>query len=223
MSEFGTNGAVAGSEAGAPGVPVYPVGLTLTGRQCLVVGGGRVAARKIAGLVAAGAEVHVLAPEVSDEVRRLAAAVRERPFGPGDCIGYRLVFTATGDEAVDAAVAADAEAAGAWINACDRPALCSVLLPAVLRHDPITVAVNTGGASPTLAGWLRDRIAEVVTERHAEVARLLAAERAAVHAGGGSTEGIDWRQRITELIDAELINDELINDEEVRVQEEQPA
>lgn len=213
MSEFATNGAVAGSEAPAVGAPVYPIGLVLTGRQCLVVGGGRIAARKAAGLAAAGAEVHVIAPEITDGIRRLARVVRERAFQPGDCIGYRLVFTATGDEAVDAAVTADAEAAGAWVNACDRPALCSVLLPAVLRHDPITVAVNTGGASPSLAGWLRDRIAEVVTERHAEVARLLAAERAAVHAEGRSTEGIDWRQRITELID----------DLEVRVQEEQPA
>jgi precorrin-2 dehydrogenase len=211
MSEHATNAAVAGSELATPGVSVYPVGLTLAGRQCLVVGGGRIAARKIAGLVAAGAEVHVVAPEVTADARRLATAVRERSFRAGDCVGYRLVFTATGDESVDAAVAADAEAAGAWINACDRPALCSVLLPAVLRHEPITVAVNTGGASPSLAGWLRDRIAEVVTERHAEVARLLAAERAAVHAAGDSTEGIDWRQRIAELVD----------EVEVRVQEEQ--
>jgi siroheme synthase-like protein len=213
MSQSATNAVPTGSARAQPGVTVYPVGLTLAGRQCLVVGGGRIAARKIAGLVAAGAEVHVVAPQVSDDVRRLAGAVRERPFRPGDCIGYRLVFTATGDESVDAAVAADAEAAGAWINACDRPALCSVLLPAVLRHEPITVAVNTGGASPSLAGWLRDRIAEVVTERHAEVARLLAAERAAVHAGGASTEDIDWRQRIAELVD----------EVEVRVQEEQPV
>jgi precorrin-2 dehydrogenase/sirohydrochlorin ferrochelatase len=213
MSEKATPWPLASSEGAAPSVPVYPVGLTLTGRQCLVIGGGRVAARKIAGLVAAGAEVHVVAPDVTDEARRLATVVRLREFRPGDCIGYRLVFTATGDEAVDAAVAADAEAAGAWINACDRPALCSVLLPAVLRREPITVAVNTGAASPSLAGWLRDRIAEVVTERHAEVARLLATERAALHADGESTEGIDWRQRITELID----------EVEVRVQEEQPA
>lgn len=213
MTEFATNGAVAASEAGASFAPVYPVGLTLTGRQCLVVGGGRVAARKVAGLVDAGAQVHVIAPEISSEVARLAACVRQREFRRGDCVGYRLVVTATGDEAVDRVVAADAEAAGAWVNACDRPALCSVLLPAVLRRGPITVAVNTGGASPTLAGWLRDRIAEVVTERHAEVAHLLAAERAAVHSAGSSTEGLDWRRRI----------DELIDEVEVRVQEEQPA
>jgi siroheme synthase-like protein len=193
--------------------PVYPVGLTLTGRQCLVVGGGRIATRKVAGLVAAGAEVHVVAPEVTADIDELAAIVRRRAFRTGDCIGYRLVFTATGDERTDAAVAADAEAAGAWVNASDRPALCSVILPAVLRHEPITVAVSTGGTSPALAGWLRDRIAEVVTERHADVARLLAGERAAVRAAGGSTEDTDWRPRIAALIDAM----------EVRVQEEQPA
>ena len=90
--------------------------------------------------------------------------------------------------------------AGAWINAVDRPALCSVMLPAVLRHEPITVAVSTAGASPSLAGWLRDRIAEVVTERHADVALLLAQERAAVQAAGGSTEDLDWRERIETLV-----------------------
>jgi siroheme synthase-like protein len=182
---------------------VYPVGLTLTDRPCLVIGGGHLAARKAAGLVRAGAVVHVIAPTVVDELRSLAGAVRLRAFQPGDCIGYRLVIAATEDASIDAAVAADAEAAGAWINACDRPALCSVLLPAVLHRDPITVAVSTGGASPALAGWLRDRIAEVVTERHAEVARLIAAERSALHADGATTEGLDWRHRIEELLGAD--------------------
>ena len=195
--------------ATAQPLAVYPVGLALEGRSCLVVGGGRIAARKAAGLVKAGAKVHVIAPEVTDEMTALASVVHRRAFEPGDCVGYRLVVSATGDEKVDTAVSADAEAAGAWINACDRPALCSVILPAVLRRDPITVAVSTGGASPSLAGWLRDRIAEVVTERHAEVARLLADERAAVQQAGGSTEGIDWRPRIEELVaDTDLIPEE---------------
>lgn len=192
-----------GSSAALPAagpLAVYPVGLALEGRTCLVVGGGPLAARKAAGLVRAGAAVHVIAPDVSEEIAALATAVRRRAFEPGDCIGYRLVVSATGDEGVDAAVAADAEAAGAWINAVDRPALCSVVLPAVLRRGPITIAVSTGGASPTLAGWLRDRIAEVVTERHAEVAVLLAAERASLHAEGATTEGLDWRRRIEEIL-----------------------
>lgn len=191
-----------GGQTAPPAEPatVYPVGLVLTGRRCLVVGGGRIASRKVSGLARAGAVIHVIAPDVLDEVSALADIVHRRPFQPGDTIGYGLVVSATGDLAVDDAVAADAEANGAWVNTCDKPSLCSVLLPAVLRHDPITVAVNTGGASPALAGWLRDRIAEVVTERHAEVALLLAAERAEVRAAGGSTEGLDWRSRIEELL-----------------------
>lgn len=191
------------------GVSVYPVGLAVSGRACLVVGGGKIAARKAAGLVHAGAVVHVIAPMVSDEIAAIASVVRRRTFEAGDCIGYRLVISATGDESVDAKVSADAEAAGAWINACDRPALCSVLLPAVLRRGPITVAVNTGGTSPSLAGWLRDRIAEVVTERHAEVALLLAQERESLHAEGATTEGLDWRRRIEEMLGDEHTPQEL--------------
>lgn len=200
MSEQACPGTSSVPEPAPVPVGVQPVALVLRGRPCLVVGGGRIAARKAADLARSGAVVHVIAPEVTHEVAALASAVRRRRFQPGDCIGYRFVVAATGDEAVDAAVAADADAAGAWVNAVDRPALCSVMLPAVLRRDPITVAVSTAGASPALAGWLRDRIAEVVTERHAEVARLLAEERAAVHAAGASTEDVDWRERIERLV-----------------------
>ena len=104
----------------------------------------------------------------------------------------RLVVTATGDAAVDATVAADATAAGIWVNAADQPADCSFILPAIARNGPLAIAVSTGGASPALARRLRDRAGELLTDDVVALAADLAAQRAAVRAAGGSTEDVDW-------------------------------
>src|SRR6478609_1434225 len=104
------------SEA-APAPEGYPVMLQVAGLACLIVGGGRIATQKAAGLHRAGAVVHVVAPIVDDELSAFAGAVRRRRFREGDCVGYRYVVAATGDESVDAEVARDAERAGAWVNA----------------------------------------------------------------------------------------------------------
>src|ERR1700688_483820 len=119
------------------GAPIYPVGLVVTGRPCLVVGGGRVAARKIGGLLACGAAVTVVAPEVPEAIREPAdtgaiAAIDEspldvqiRPYRSGEAADYLLVVAATGDPAVDDAVQRDAAAAGIWVNVADDPSRCS--------------------------------------------------------------------------------------------------
>jgi siroheme synthase-like protein len=173
----------------------FPVVLDLTGRACLVVGGGRVAARKVAALLAAGAAVTVVAPEVEPDLAALAGtvAVERRPYRTGEAAGYRLVITATGDAAVDAAVTADAEAAGVWANAADDPAHCSFILPAVHRDGPVTLAVSTGGASPALATYLRDRYAADGPAGLAALAGLLAEARRRVQAEGRPTGAVDWR------------------------------
>lgn len=176
---------------------VHPVGLVLTGRPVLVVGGGPVAARKAEGLAAAGARVTLVAPAVSPAARAIPGiVVQERTYERGEAAGYRLVVTATGVREVDQAVFDDAEAAGVWVNSADDPARCSFVLPAVLRRGPVTVAVSTGGASPALAGYLRDRIGEVVDPEVGDAALALATERAGVQAAGGSTEALDWRPRV---------------------------
>jgi len=175
----------------------YPVNLDVTGRSVLVVGAGRVAARKVAGLVAAGAHVTVVAPETDPTIDELAREGRvdleRRTYMVGDAAGYRLVVTATGVPAVDAAVAADAESQRVWVNSADDPANCSFILPAIVRDGPVSVAVSTSGSSPALASWLRDRIAELLGTGTAELAGLLAEGRARVKASGRSTESVDWR------------------------------
>jgi siroheme synthase-like protein len=179
----------------------YPIFLRLEQVPVLVVGAGAVAARKVAGLAAAGAAVRVVAPQIGAELDRgHVDELHQRPYEPGDLDGVRLVVTATGDPAVDAAVAADATAAGIWVNAADQPADCTFILPAVARNGPLTVAVSTDGASPALARRVRDRASELLTDDVVALAGDLALRRAAVQAVGGSTEDVDWSELIDPVV-----------------------
>jgi siroheme synthase-like protein len=171
----------------------YPVNLLVTGRPCLVVGGGRVAARKAAGLVACGADVRVVAPVIGPEMRSLGLATEERAYRRGEVAGYRLVIAATDDPRTNRAVFEDGEAAAVWVNSADDPASCSFILPSVLRRGPITVAVSTSGRSPALARWLRGRIEAELGPEYEVLAGLLAEAREEFKRLGHSTEEADWR------------------------------
>ena len=171
----------------------YPVFLDLTGVDVLLVGGGRIGLRKVRGLARAGARVLLVAPEVSVPFdRTMVVEHRRRPYRSSDLEGMRLVVTATGVPEVDEAVSTDATAAGKWVNAADRPEHCSFILPAIARAAPLTVAVSSNGASPALAGWVRDQAREVLTDEVTALAVELARRRAEIHAEGGSTEDVDW-------------------------------
>lgn len=178
-------------------VPPYPVNLLVDGRPCLVVGGGTVAARKVAGLRVCGARVHVVAPAVSDHVRSQPGVTwDERPYRAEDLSGRMLVIAATDDPAVNAAVYQDAEAAGIWVNGADDPAHCSFTLPSVVRRGDLQIAVSTAGRSPALAVWLRERFEAEIGPEYAVLLDLLAEERESIRAAGGSTEQIDWRSAL---------------------------
>jgi siroheme synthase-like protein len=188
------------ADAGLSGPPAptdhrsYPVVLDLTGRRCLVVGGGATAARKAVDLLTCGAEVTVVAPDLDPALERLAVDRQRRPYRPGEAAQYRLVLTTTGVEAVDRQVFDDAEAAGVWVNSVDDPAHCSFFLPSISRDDPVTVAVSTSGTSPALASWLRHRIEGTVQDAAAgSLALLLAEARQALLDSGRPTAGVDWR------------------------------
>jgi precorrin-2 dehydrogenase/sirohydrochlorin ferrochelatase len=179
-------------EGNEPLTAYYPVSLNLEGRACLVVGGGPVAVRKASGLLRCGAVVAVVAPEVCDAMVALAPhTIARRPYRAGEAATYRLVVSATGKADVDRAVHADAEAAGVWVNSADDEEHCSFILPAVYRDGPVTIAVSTGGTSPALASWLRDRLADEAGGL-ATLAALLAEARGRLRADGRSTEEVDW-------------------------------
>lgn len=173
--------------------PLYPVNLIVAGRRCLVVGGGRVAGQKVQGLVDAGADVTVVAPEVGGDIERAAVAVERRPYRAGEAAAYRFVIAATGDPAVNQQVFDDGEAAGVWVNSADDPERCSAILPARVRQGRLTVTVSTGGHSPAVASWLRARLAGELGPEYDELIELLSEARSEVRARGESTEQLDWQ------------------------------
>jgi precorrin-2 dehydrogenase/sirohydrochlorin ferrochelatase len=177
--------------------PLYPVGLVVAGRRCLVVGGGPVAAQKVAGLLECGAVVDVLAPEVVADLARLAAEGAighlHRRYRDGDLAGYRLAITATDDPEVNRAVFEEGERTGTWVNSADDPDNCSFTLPSRIRRGPLLVTFSTGGHSPAVAKWLQRSYDEQFGAEHVTLIEMVAAERRSILASGRPTEGLDWQ------------------------------
>ena len=165
----------------------YPIFVEMHGRRVLLVGGGHVADEKIHKLVDAGAEVTIVAPELVEPVRRYIeegrASWTARAFASGDTASFDLVMIATDDGEVNRTVADEARANGIWVNAADDVANCDFILPSLARRGRIAIAASTGGASPALARWLRERLEEFLSEEVAALGdalaevRLLARER----------------------------------------------
>jgi siroheme synthase-like protein len=177
--------------------PLYPVNLVVDGRPCLVVGGGRVAAGKVRGLLEAGARVTVVAPEIDPAIAALeGVAIERRTYRRGDVAGYRLAIAATGDSQINQAVYDDGEMAGVWVNAADDPARCSAILPARIRQGRLTVTISTGGHSPAVASWLRERLAAELGPEYDQLIGLLGEVRKEVQAQGLATEELDWRRAL---------------------------
>ena len=175
----------------------YPVNLELDGRTCLVIGGGRVAVRKVEGLVASGARVRVVAPRLDPALADLdGVTCEQRGWEPDDLDGVWLVIAATDDPEVNRAVFEAGEQAGIWVNGADDPANCSFTLPSVVRRGDLQVAVSTGGRSPALASWLRRRIEADIGPEYEVLLDLLATEREGLRAAGRSTEGLDWQSAL---------------------------
>ncbi|MBI2704524.1 MAG: bifunctional precorrin-2 dehydrogenase/sirohydrochlorin ferrochelatase [Actinobacteria bacterium] len=180
-------------EAGRAGA-LFPVNLVLEGRRCLVVGGGAVAAQKIRGLIEAGAEVDVVAPELSEAVRAIPGLTSdERPYRSGDVAGYWLVIAATNDSAVNRSVFADGEKHRVWVNSADDPANCSALLPSRIRRGPLLVTFSTSGEAPAVAKWLRTAYEPEFGDEHVTLIELVAEERRRIQAEGRSTDGMSWQ------------------------------
>jgi len=150
---------------------LYPVFLKLDGMPVVVVGGGPVALSKLDGLLAAGAHVTVVAPDVLPEIRKRVTVI-EQPFRPAHLAGARWVVAAATPE-VNKDVAQAAAARGLFVNAVDDMQSATAYLGGVVRKGPVEIAISTGGLAPALAGLLREAIEAVLPEdldRWSEVA-----------------------------------------------------
>ena len=151
----------------------YMACLDLKGRDCLVVGAGPVGLEKIEGLLDARARVTVVSPAAIPAVQDLPVSWVQREYETADLEGRFLVIAATNVPEVNRRVYEDAERRSLLCNVADVPELCNFILPAVLRLDPIAIAISTGGASPVLAQRLRRDIEQIVGPEHQELAREL--------------------------------------------------
>ena len=157
--------------------PFYIACLRLSGRDCLVVGGGEVGLGKVEGLLACGGRVTVVAPQASAELRELAAegsiAWERREFAEADLERKFLAIAATDDTEVNISVYEAAERRAMLVNVVDVPSLCNFILPAIVRSGPLAIAISTAGASPALAKRIRSEIAESFGEPYARLAVIL--------------------------------------------------
>jgi precorrin-2 dehydrogenase / sirohydrochlorin ferrochelatase len=170
----------------------YPVFLDLTQRQCLVVGGGPVAERKVQGLLAAEAHVVLVSPALTEALRKWATngvlGHIPRAFQDQDVEGCALVIAATNRHDVNAQVVAAARQRGIWVNAVDTPALCDFIAPAMVRRGSLQIAISTGGNSPLLAKRLRASIEALIGPEYGELADILGTLRTAVRSREAPSE-----------------------------------
>ncbi|CAN5135648.1 hypothetical protein BH24ACT23_BH24ACT23_10850 [soil metagenome] len=157
--------------------PFYIACLKLTGRKCLVVGGGDVGLEKVEGLLGCDADVVLIAPEANEALTALASEGSidwiRRPYEPTDLEGKFMVIAATDDSEVNIGIYYDAEKLAMLANVVDVPPLCNFILPAIVRTGPLAIAISTAGASPALAKRMKREISELFGEDYARLAVIL--------------------------------------------------
>src|SRR5277367_847730 len=155
-----------------------PVFIDVSGRTCVVIGGGEVAERKTRSLIEAGAIVVLISPMVTAGLSAMisSAAIRyhTREYLKGDLVGAWLAFEATGDEVMARAVASEAGERGIPVNVADVPGLCTFIAPAVVQRGGLQIAISTGGASPALAGKIRHELEDSFGHEYELMIDLLA-------------------------------------------------
>ena len=157
--------------------PFYIACLRLTGRRCVVVGGGDIGLEKVEGLLACNGKVVLVAPDACDQLREMAAEGsiewEQREYAPADLERTFIVIAATNDTDVNIRVFNDAERRAMLVNIVDVPPLCNFILPAIVRTGPLAIAISTAGASPALAKRIKREIADAYGPEHARLAELL--------------------------------------------------
>jgi siroheme synthase-like protein len=157
--------------------PFYIACLKLTGRRCLVVGGGDIGLEKVEGLLACDATVVLVAPDAIEPLQALASegsiSWERRTYEPADLEATFMAIACTNDTDVNIAVFDDAERRAMLVNIVDVPPLCNFILPAIVRTGPLAIAISTAGASPALAKRMKAEVSELFGEEYARLAIML--------------------------------------------------
>ena len=187
----------------------YPVFLNISGRKCVVVGGGQVALRKVKTLLEYGASVEVVSSEVCSELGKLAESgeiqVQRRDYHSGDLKGAVLAIAATDDSDTNLEAATEAREKAVLVNIVDDAESSDFIAPSYLRRGDITIAVSTAGRSPALARKIRTRLEKEFGNEYASLALLIAEVRAELKRQGIEVDGETWQEALDLDILGELV------------------
>jgi precorrin-2 dehydrogenase/sirohydrochlorin ferrochelatase len=185
----------------------YPINLNIQTRPCLVVGGGRVGARKVETLCQCGAQVTVVSPEVVPELLELSGdrtiRLKQRAYRSSDVEGMFLVIGATNDEALNRQIHSDAERHQLLCNIADRPEICNFILPAIVRRGDFTLAISTAGKSPAFAKHIRKQLQAQYGPEYGLMLDLMGAIRTRLLAEAHAPE--EHKPLFEQLIAADLL------------------
>jgi siroheme synthase-like protein len=185
----------------------YPIFLNISRKKCVVVGGGRVALRKVRALLEYGAGVEVISPDPCPELIELAKSGRihilHRHYQPGDLQKAVIAIAATDNSALNQQVIKEAKGKAVLVNVIDEPENSDFIVPSYVRRGSMTIAVSTAGKSPALARKIRTRLEKELGDEYASLVRLIGEVRAEVKRQGIKVTGDDWQ----EALDLDLMID----------------
>ena len=155
----------------------YPVFLELKGKECVVIGGGKVAERKVEALLEAGAIIKVISPELTSKLKKLAEEGKifweKKKYEKGDIEGAWLVIAATDNPAIQKKIYEEAEEKRIFCNVVDVPEFCSFIVHSVVKRGDLQIAISTSGASPAVARRLREQLEELFGEEYEVYLKLM--------------------------------------------------
>lgn len=176
----------------------YPVFWEIAGKKCVVIGGGDVAERKIRRLIDCGAKVCVISPSLNEGLSLLKEkniiSHIAKEYSVENIYGAALVIGATDDEKINAAVSHDAKERGIPVNIVDDPQKCDFILPSLVERGDLTIAIGTGGNSPALARYLREKLEKKYGEEYAVLNNILGQLRAKMDKNSGT--GKSWFEKL---------------------------
>jgi precorrin-2 dehydrogenase/sirohydrochlorin ferrochelatase len=191
----------------AKGLASYPMFLNISGKRCVVIGGGQVARRKVRTLLEHGASVEVISPDLCPELNKLAETgevkVHRRRYQAGDLPGAFLVIAASDDSEINRQVVKEAKGKSVLVNATDDPENSDFIAPSSVRRGDMTIAISTTGRSPALARKIRTRLEKEFGDEYASLVNLIAEVRTEVKRRGIKVSGDDWQ----EALDLDLMLD----------------
>jgi precorrin-2 dehydrogenase/sirohydrochlorin ferrochelatase len=160
---------------------LFPVLISLAGKNCLIIGGGQVAERKIADLLNYGANICVVCPHARDKVKQWAdqglICWHTREFVTNDLDSVYMVFVATNNRHLNQTIVLQCRQRGILVNAVDDPPNCDFYVPAILRRDSLVIGISTEGKSPMFAKKLRLQLEELIGEEYGQFVEILGNQR----------------------------------------------